>query len=80
MADSIFIRYMELPIRVYATHQKAEPSSGFYPGCPEAWGIERIEICNYNDEATMAVSLGRLAESILDGCEDEFITSAPDHT
>ena len=80
MADSIFIRYVEIPVRVYATHQKAEPRSGFYPGCPEAWGVERIEICNYDDPATMAVSLGSLADSILDKCEDEFTSEASEHT
>ena len=80
MADSIFIKYVEIPVRVYATHQKAERMTWDYSGCPETWGIERIEICNYDDEATMAVSLGSLAESILDKCEDDFASSAPEHT
>ena len=79
MEDSIFVRYVEIPVRVFATHQKAEPRSGFYRGCPEAWGIERIEICNYDDPATMAVSLGSLAESILDKCEDDFAAEAGEH-
>ena len=77
MADSIFVKYIEIPVRVFATHQKAEQSSGFYPGCPEAWGVERIEICNYDDPATMAVSLGSLADSIMEG--NDFAADAPDH-
>jgi hypothetical protein len=79
MAGSIFIKYVEIPVRVFATHQKAEPSSGFYPGCPEAWGIERIEICNYDDPATMASSLEYLTDSILTKLEDDFASEAPDH-
>ena len=79
MEDSIFIKYIEIPVRIYATHQKAEPSSGFYPGCPEVWGIERIEVCNYNDVTSVAKDLLGLTNSILTAHEDDWVAEAGDH-
>ena len=79
MSDSIFIKYVEIPVRIYAAHQKAEQSSGFYPGCPEAWGIERIEVCNYDDETSVAKDLLGLTNSIMKAHEDDWAAEAPEH-
>ena len=79
MSDSIFIKYIEIPVRIYATHQKAEQSSGFYPGCPEAWGIERIEICNYGDESSVLRDIKDLGNSIMKAHEDDWAAEAGEH-
>ena len=71
-----FVTYIEIPIRVFAEHQKYEPSTWNYPGCPEAMGVTDIEICNYNDETKMAVVLSELKDSILKECEDKFADEA----
>ena len=58
-----FITYIEIPVRVFAEHQKAEHATLTYPGCPATTDIEDIEICTTEDR--QAIDLEDLKDFIL---------------
>ena len=76
MSQTEFISWVEIPVRVYANHQKREHATLTYPGCPGTIGIDDIEICLYDDPFCIAGSLRNLKDSILMKKNDDFIEEA----
>ena len=72
-----FVTYIEIPIRVFAEHQKAEHATLTYPGCPATIGIDDIEICT--QENHIAVDLDDLKNHILEKYNDDFEMESWEH-
>ena len=72
MSQIEFTAWIEIPIKVFAEYQKQEHATMTYPGCPEAMGINDIEICLDGNENILASDLQSLKNSILENRNDEF--------
>ena len=77
--ETVYTAWIEIPVKVYCEVQKEERATRHYPGCPATIGLERIEICQYNDEDKVAGSLKDLEDSIVKGCQDKFEEDAWDY-
>jgi len=79
MNEVIYVKWVEVPVRVYCDVQLEEKMTWHYPGCPATVGIERIEVCLYEDESKKATSLDQLKDSILEKLETTLEEEAWEH-
>ena len=77
--ETVYTAWIEIPVKVYCSIQKEERPTRHSDGCPATSGLERIEICEYNDETIIATSLKELENSIVEGCQDKFEEDAWDY-
>ena len=79
MSEIEWVEWVEIPIRVYATFEKASGDGWNEPRTPPHVEINQIEVCFRNDDTKPAWTIQELADSIIEEDEDLFIERAYEH-